>query len=81
MTNQVFYENLKLRKSIGEKLDFEKITYDELKQLWWDETFPDSLIGELYDVTKETVRKKRYKLNVTKDEMLLQDMVYKYIEV
>lgn len=58
------YEALKSRKENGELLEWENITYEILHQLSLVESIPDSMIGDLYGVTKETVRNKRYKWNL-----------------
>ena len=59
-----FYDQLRLRKRDGEKLDFTKITYDELYKLWYTERNSDAVIGELYNVTKVAVRKKRDRMDM-----------------
>lgn len=58
------YDQLKSRKKNGEKLDFTKITYDELYKLWHTESNSDAIIGELYNVTKCAVRKKRDRMDM-----------------
>lgn len=58
------YDELENKKKLGEKLNWDEITFNELFQLSLVESIPDSLIGYLYDVDKYTVRKKRYKWNL-----------------
>jgi hypothetical protein len=58
------YDQLKSRKENGEQLDFKKITYEELYKLWHTESKSDAMIGEIYNVTKGAVRKKRDRLNM-----------------
>ena len=61
---QSLYDQLISRKKHGEQLDFTKITYDELYQLWHTENNSDAMIGEIYNVTKGAVRKKRDRLDM-----------------
>ena len=56
---QLLYDQLTIRKENGEELDFKKITYEELYQLWHAENKSDAMIAELYNVTKTAVRRKR----------------------
>ena len=56
------YEKLLERKNKGEQLDWDSITKEELENLF--ETHPDSVIAELYDITKSQVKNKRNKLNI-----------------
>jgi hypothetical protein len=79
MTDKPFYEELKLLKENGEELNFEDITYNELKTLWWEENICDSLIGDLYGVSKRTVNNKRKKLSLIQAEMLLKEGIEKFI--
>jgi hypothetical protein len=58
------YDQLKLKKENGEQLDFKKITYDELYKLWRTEGKSDAMIGEIYNVTKGAVRKKRDRMDM-----------------
>jgi len=58
------FDQLTLRKGNGEVLDFTKITYDELFQLFDTERTPDAIIGELYGVTKSAVRSKRGRFDI-----------------
>jgi ribosomal protein L33 len=58
------YDQLKSKKENGEQLDFKKITYEELYKLWHTESKSDAMIGEIYNVTKGAVRKKRDRLNM-----------------
>jgi hypothetical protein len=58
------YEQLKSRKKDGEQLDFKAITYEELNKLWNTERKSDAMIGELYNVTKVAVRKKRGRMDM-----------------
>ncbi|OAA86420.1 hypothetical protein [Clostridium ljungdahlii] len=64
MENNSFYELLLSKKDCGIQLDFDKITYDELYELSFIENIPDSIVGDLFRITKEAVRKKRYKLGI-----------------
>jgi len=62
--NMSLYGQLKSRKDNGEQLDFKKITYEELYELWHTESKSDAMIGELYDVTKGAVRRKRDRMDM-----------------
>ena len=59
--NNKLYEELRKRKESGEKLDWNKISKDELKELF-DENIPDSMIAELYEISKSKVTYKRNSL-------------------
>jgi len=61
--NNKLYEELRKRKESGEKLDWNKISKDELKELF-DENIPDSMIAELYEISKSKVTYKRNKWNI-----------------
>lgn len=58
------YEKLKQEKDLGKKLDWDEITYEELYIMSLQENIPDSMIGDLYNVDKEVVKRKRYKWNI-----------------
>ena len=59
---QDLYQQLNLRKKQGETLEWDKITKEELKELFRE--YPDSAIADLYNIKKEQVRAKRYKWNI-----------------
>ncbi|SHI42212.1 hypothetical protein [Desulfofundulus thermosubterraneus] len=63
------YEEFKQRKQKGEKLDFESLSPEQLKQLWWDERVSDRLIAELFDVPRSRVRTRRQRLGMRFHEM------------
>lgn len=79
MSDRRLYEKLQSRKDNGEELDFERITYKELYQLWWEECVADSIIGNLYNVAKDVVRKKRYKLGLKQNELVATEIANKII--
>ena len=58
------YLELKKLKDDGQKLDFNSISKEQLEKLFYEENIPDSLIGELYNVSKNVVRNKRYKWDI-----------------
>jgi len=58
------YNQLRSRKHNGEQLDFKVVTYDELYKLCYTEKMSDAMIGELYNVTKMAVRKKRGRMDI-----------------
>lgn len=66
---QSLFDQFVTRKENGEELDFKKITYDELLQLFDTEKKPDAVIGELFGVTKGAVRKKRDRLDIKNYDM------------
>ena len=55
--NQNLYEELLKQKNVGKKLDWNSITKEELEDLF--EKCSDSIIAELYDITKAQVTNKR----------------------
>lgn len=77
MTDKPFYEELKLLKENGEELNFEDITYDELKTLWWEEIVSDRQIGALYGVSNRSVYYKRHKFYITQEEMIATEFIDK----
>jgi len=64
MDNAKLYNELLSKKNSGHNLNFDSITYDELYQLWGEENCPDSVIGSLFNVPQEKVRKKRYEYDI-----------------
>lgn len=52
------------RKANGEKLDFELLGPTDLHEMFIEEVIIDNLIADLFDVTKEVVKKKRYKYDI-----------------
>ena len=67
------YEELKQRKQKGEKLAGEKITKEELEELFKDT--PDSMIAELYGVSKSQVKYKRDKWDIKQYKYAINDFV------
>lgn len=59
---QNLYEKLLKQKNEGKKLDWNSITKEELENLF--EEYSDSIIAELYDITKSQVTNKRRKWNI-----------------
>ena len=60
--NQNLYEELLKQKNEGKKLDWNSITKEELENLF--EEHSDSIIAELYDITKSQVTSKRRKWDI-----------------
>ncbi len=60
--NQNLYEELLKQKNEGKKLDWNSITKEELENLF--EKHSDSIIAELYDITKAQVTNKRRKWDI-----------------
>lgn len=81
------YEKLLIRKNSGEKIDFSKITYDDLRQLFYSESITDNQIAELYGISPSKVKYKRTKMKITykaiiKEKILLGDEeVFKVMNV
>ena len=59
---QNLYEKLLKQKNEGKKLDWNSITKEELENLF--EKHSDSIIAELYDITKSQVTNKRRKWDI-----------------
>lgn len=59
---QNLYKKLLTRKKQGEKLEWNDITKEELETLFKE--VPDSVIAELYEVTKSQVTTKRKKWDI-----------------
>lgn len=57
------FKELNERKNIGEKLEWDDITKEELEELF-DENISDSMISELYGVSASKVTYKRKKWNI-----------------
>lgn len=53
------FEEYEQRKLNGEILDFESISRNKLKQLWFEENYTDHYIAKLFDVTPYKVNKRR----------------------
>lgn len=69
------YESLKMRKENGDKLNFEEITYNELKQMFIDEGISDKLLADLYDVKLSKISYKRKKYGITIRSSVLEKML------
>ena len=59
---QDLYEELVERKNKGENLEWDNITKEELEELF--EKNSDSMIAQLYGVSKSQVKNKRYKWDI-----------------
>lgn len=70
-----FYNELKTQKEAGIKLDWEKIGYTELVQLWWRETIFDEKIADLFGVSASEVKRKRYDLGIKQQDMIYHDVM------
>ena len=68
---QDLYQQLNLRKKQGETLEWDKITKEQLKELFRE--YPDSAIADLYNIKKEQVRAKRYKWNIKQMNYIIED--------
>ena len=62
------YDELKARKDSGEVLDISMLNEEMLRELWWDENTPDSIIADLFDVDKKVITAKRHKWGLKKQE-------------
>lgn len=70
-----FYNELKAQKEAGIKLDWEKIGYTELVQLWWREIIFDEKIADLFGVSASEVKRKRYDLGIKQQDMIYHDVM------
>lgn len=68
-----FYNELKAQKEAGIKLDWDNVGRTELIQLWWHEVVYDEKIAELFEVTPNEVKKKRYDLGIKQHIMANRD--------
>lgn len=59
------YQELEEMKKSGVHLNWDDITKEQLEKLFIEENIPNSLIADLYDVSKERVRYKRKKWNIS----------------
>lgn len=66
------YQKLVKRKKKGEKLEWNNITKEELEDLF--EKYTDSMIADLYDVSKSQVKSKREKWNIKLINYTLQKL-------
>ncbi len=71
--NQNLYEELIKRKNGGEKLDWSSITKEELENLF--EEHSDSMIAELYNITKSQVINKRREWDIKQYNYLLKNFL------
>ena len=65
------YEELIKRKNNGEKLDWDKVTKEELAELY--KHYPDSTIAELYGINQSRVKSKRKKWSIKLDDRIIED--------
>lgn len=70
---QNLYKKLLAKKKQGEKLEWNDITKEELEDLF--EEVPDSMIAELYDVTKSQVTTKRKKWDIKQINYAIRDFL------
>lgn len=71
------YDKLMNEKKNGKIFDFNIITYDELKRLWYEEHFCDSSIANLYDVSKYQVTYKRRRMGINQFDCCWEDTIKK----
>lgn len=71
------YNRLMAEKKNDKIFDFDTITYNELKRLWYDESLPDSCIADLYDVKKSQVASKRKKMGINQIDCCLEYTIKK----
>lgn len=70
---QELYENFVNRKNNGEILDINKLSRNELKQLWYYEIIFDKEIAQLFNTTEYKVKKKRNEMNLLFHNCLIED--------
>lgn len=59
------YQELEEKKKSGVHLNWDDITKEQLEKLFIEENIPNSLIADLYGVSKDRVRSKRRKWNIS----------------
>lgn len=74
------YDSLLKRKNMGEQLNFNDISRDELEQLWRYESMSDNIIANLFKVGKSKVTYKRNKLGITMGHSYYVGILQKYIK-
>lgn len=75
------YNELCNKKEAGEELDFNKLTHDELYELWYVECVPDSVIAEIYGVSQKQVKKKRYEFGIKQFECAADKILKHLFEI
>lgn len=75
------YEKLLKQKENGQKTSFDDITKEELIKLWWGESVGDNRIAELFDISGNKVKNKRYTWNIKRHDMLFADLRSRMNEV
>lgn len=68
------YEELKKRKLNGEKVEWDHITKEQLKELF-KENCSDAMIAELYGVTKSKVQYKRTKWDIKIKSLAMENVL------
>ena len=58
------YKELRKQKENGNKLNWDKITKEQLEELFFDEYVSNNTIADLYDVNLSKVTSKRHKWNI-----------------
>lgn len=76
MNDVKLYDELLNEKNSGAVLDFDGVTYDQLKSLWYKEYIPDKYIADIYNVTKYKVTKKRNEFKITTKQCAIDDFLY-----
>ncbi|WP_289142188.1 hypothetical protein [uncultured Brevibacillus sp.] len=69
------YEVLIKRKKKGEKITFDTITPDELKQLFITEQKTDKMLAELFEVSRSRIAYKRKKYKITIRNSILNEIL------
>lgn len=71
------YDELNEQKENGETLNLSDITFETMRQLWWTEAIPDSMLADLFNIEKNEFTKYRHKLKVKQHLMSAIDLVEK----
>lgn len=74
MNELTLLEMMEKRKEQGQELCFDKLTRDELYELWWNENISVSQIAELFNVSKYKVNKLREQWGLTRNKLILNDL-------
>jgi predicted acetyltransferase len=69
------FEQYQERKAHGEHLDLNCVTFDQMKQMWWDEKHFDREIADLFDVSVYKAKDYRLGIGVKMQNMIFNDFI------
>ena len=64
-----------LEKKKNKKLDWQEITKEQLEELFINENISDSMIADLYDISKSSVTYKRKKWDITLRDSYIKSLI------